>query len=231
MLNSGKTIVLRCILSPDHCDIAGRSCGTCSVLFFADMTDPDTAAFFNLSGNKDGLGRYKVHKSMMAMPYSLYFGMGMAESGDIYDNIEAPLQGVIRSLLFGLTHELSGSIKGEAVNFNVRADHVGNGSLTADEKARIHALNRSGGDVFSLANVHRYIMGGYMSYYHLATTAILDWSTIWEMGNEWEKMGDDQDDADKVADVLHATLGSTGSATSSPRRCPTSERWSGCSAR
>ena len=58
------------------------------------------------------------------------------------------------------------------------------------------------------ANVHRYVMGGYMSYDHLATTPILDWQTIYDMAREWEEMEDKSDDG--IAEFLRRHPGFNG---------------------
>ena len=47
---------------------------------------------------------------------------------------------MIRKLLFGLTHEISGTCNGADINFKVRTEHVGNGSLTADEVERTNDM-------------------------------------------------------------------------------------------
>ena len=94
----------------------------CSVVFFPDMADDDTKAFFDLS-EYGSSARTKIAKSMLGTPFPLYFGMGMSECGDIYDNIEAPLQGVIRRLLYDQEHHLC---KDGEFDFNVKIIHVGN---------------------------------------------------------------------------------------------------------
>ena len=58
------------------------------------------------------------------------------------------------------------------------------------------------------ANVHRYVMGGYMSYDHLATTPILDWQTIYDMAREWEETEDKSDDG--IAEFLRRHPGFNG---------------------
>ena len=169
-IRSGKTLRIKAVLCPDHESYGDRSCGVLQVVFYAG-DDEETQSFF------DEVDREKVQKSMMAESYPLYNLVGLAEAKDGYKSIEAPLTGIIRRLLFKKTFAVKGP---DGIDFNVIIDHVGCGSLTADEKARILELNRKGGgaDVFSFADV---VSSGYMDYEHLSTSKVLDVQYIYDM--------------------------------------------------
>ena len=200
-----KTLRLRATLCSDHGDILNRSMGVGQVAFNA-ADDAESESFFA------GVERRRIQEAMTSSTYPVYLFLGIAEAGDGYDNIENPLLGVLRRLLFEKAFEIKND--DGSVNFQIFIEHCGCGSFTADEKARALALCRTmgGADVFSFSDVYR---AGYMDYHHLHTAKVICVEDIWEMSKDYfqtfgEQHGSSKPDQAKYKEWLEGYPGFAG---------------------